>query len=643
MRFEHNSWDSLYREPFGAAPAGSEVTIRARGEGVYNVRLRTYNDHETFYEMHPSPEDGSLYEVTLRLPEKTGLLWYDFQFDADGRSYCYGTIDDCLGGFGQVRSDHDHAYQITVYEKEREVPDWYLEGIIYQIFPDRFAFAEWPAFTPVYQKHTVVHGKWSDSPHYFRNEDGSIDYYDFFGGNLPGIIKKLDYLKDLGVSIIYLNPIFDSVSNHKYDTADYHKIAPEFGNEEIFAILCREAGRRGIRIILDGVFNHTGDDSIYFNKYGHFPGVGAYQSENSPYRNWYKFIHWPHDYDSWWGIKTMPDLNEDSPELQDFIFRNKNSVIKKWLRAGASGWRLDVADELPDHFIEGIKSSLLEEKPEAILMGEVWEDASRKEAYGEMRRYFEGKELDSVMNYPFRSCFIDFFLGNIDSRQAVRQMMSLYEHYPRDNFMGNMNLIGSHDRTRILTILGEADRSMTSLEKENYRLRHEDLEMAVKRLKMLSLLQMTFPGVPAVYYADEAGAEGFEDPYNRGTYPWGHENLDLISWYKKVIRLRNSHEVLRKGDWKPLPSDPDLFAFERILGDTRFLILINRSLNRTVEFTNEDAREPVYENLLTGFSSRSDPFQIPPLSALVMDISPEQPKDSQVIDEEPLIDSPVFT
>lgn len=235
--------------------------------------------------------------------------------------------------------------------------------------------------------------------------------------------------------------------------------------------------------------------------------------------------------------------------------------------------------------------------------------------------YFEGKELDSVMNYPFRDAFMSFFLGSSDSTATARQMMALYEHYPIDNFMGCMNLIGSHDRTRILTILGEADRSMTSLEKENYKLRHEDREMAIKRLKMLSLLQMTFPGVPSIYYADEAGAEGFEDPYNRGTYPWGNEDQNLIDWFKQVIKLRNTHKAFLKGTWRPYKSDPDLFVFERSYEDERYLILINRSLNRTVEFHIPDSQADSYENLLTGFSVKANPVEVPPLTGLVLNLS----------------------
>ena len=623
MNFEHNSWEKIYRRPFGAVPTGSEVMIRARGEGVCNVRLRLfYASHERYFDMIPSVEHPGYFEYKMRMPIKPGLLWYDFRFDADGKQWAYGAQKDGLGGKGELSTDgNPQSFQITLYDPSHHIPIWYKEGVIYQIFPDRFSIGKRPGFEPKFHRHSVVHGSWSDKPHYFRRENGAIDYYDFFGSNLPGITDKLDYLKDLGVTILYLNPIFDSISNHKYDTADYHKIAPEFGNYELFTELCREANKRGIRIILDGVFNHTGDDSIYFNKYGSYPDVGAYQSENSPYHSWYQFTNWPNEYDSWWGIKSMPNLEETSEELQDFLYKQKNSVVKRWLRAGASGWRLDVADELPDSFIQGLKKSVIEEKPDAILIGEVWEDASRKEAYGKLREYFQGHELDSVMNYPFRDCFIAFLLGQINSKQANRLMMSLKENYPKDNFMSNMNLIGSHDRTRIMTVLGEADQSMTVMEKENFRLRPENREIAVKRLKLASLIQMTFPGVPTVYYADEAGAEGFEDPYTRGTYPWGDEDKELIDWYKLIIAIRNSNLALKRGDWIPYDSSDDLLVYERKIDGKRLLVLINRNQNNPASFSLKDAGAHHFPDLLTGKKESGAPVTVEPLGAKVLNIS----------------------
>lgn len=579
LYFKHDSWDPFYKSPFGAAPAGTEVTFRVRSVDTMNIQLHTYFrgvDH--YYPMVQSPDDTQVYEYTLKLPGATGLMWYDFHFDAFNAHYVYGTQPDGIGGEGQVNLFSSNSYQLTIYDPKRKVPDWYKEGLMYQIFPDRFAHGTREGFSPHYPPHTLLHTNWTDSPHYFRNRaDGSIDYWDFFGGNLPGIVDKLDYLKDMGVSILYLNPIFEAMSNHKYDTADYMKIAGEFGTTEIFQTLCREAGKRGIRVILDGVFNHTGDDSRYFNRYGHFDDVGAYQSTESPYYHWYNFRHYPDDYDSWWGVRSMPSMNKDDHDYQHFIYAGDDSVVRTWLRRGASGWRLDVADELTDDFIVGIKDAMMTENPDTVLIGEVWEDASNKVAYGKYRDYFMGRELDSVMNYPFRTAMLDFFNENISSAQAAREMMSLYEHYPRENFMSNMNLIGSHDRMRALTALSDVPENLSELERERYRLDPHKRALAIRKLSLLALVQMTFPGVPCVYYGDEAGMEGFEDPYNRAAYPWGQEDEDLQRWYKKIMRLRANNPVLKKGDWHPVAAPEDVFAFTRTHGGAGLFVAVNRS------------------------------------------------------------------
>lgn len=580
MYFEHNSWNKLYKDPFGAAPIGSEVTFRVRSNETVNNRLHTrFRGHEQFYDMLPSPEDPHLFEVTITVPNTPGLLWYDFHFDAFNTHYVYGASPDGIGGLGQVNLFSQNSYQLTLYDPKRKVPDWYKEGVMYQIFPDRFNHGEREGFKPEYPSKTVLHTRWDDTPHYFRYPDGSIEYWDFFGGNLPGIIDKLDYLKDLGISILYLNPIFESSSNHKYDTANYLKIAPEFGNTEIFKELCVEAEKRGIKVILDGVFNHSGDDSIYFNRYGTYGNTGAYQDSNSPYVGWYNFTNYPNDYESWWGIKSMPSMNKNNPDYQDFIYYGDDSVVKTWLRNGASGWRLDVADELTDDFIVGIKDAMMSVDPDSVLIGEVWEDASNKIAYGKRRGYFSGKELDSVMNYPFRTAMLNFFQGFSSSAQSLREIMSLYEHYPYENFMSNMNLIGSHDRRRVLTALGDIPRTenLSEYDRENFRLNEEQLKLAKERLKLLTLIQMTFPGVPVVYYGDEVGTEGLEDPYNRGTMRWDDIDTEIYDWYKFLIDLRNHSDILKKGDFIPIDTSEDVLAYVREYEGEKYIVAVNRN------------------------------------------------------------------
>lgn len=620
MNFRHNSWDLRFREPFGAMPTGSEVVIRAYTSHISNVKLRTYyNKIESYYDMVPSKFSDTL-EYTLTLPEETGILWYDFSFDYDNTHYCYGTQNDTLGGEGQIYEAYPPSYQITLYNKTRDIPEWYTDGIMYQIFPDRFNKGEKQTFTPEYSTHSLIHGNWNDSPHYFRNQNGDIDYWDFFGGNLQGIIEKLDYLKTLNISILYLNPIFESKSNHKYDTANYLRISPDFGTESIFEELCAEAQKRGIRVILDGVFSHTGDDSLYFNRYGNYSEVGAYQSQDSPYYSWYRFSNYPEEYESWWGVKSMPNVEELNPQYKKFIFEDENSVIRKWLKAGASGWRLDVADELPDEFIAGIKKALLKEKDDAILIGEVWEDASRKVAYDILRQYFSGHELDAVMNYPFREAFIAFMLGHKNSRETSRLMMSLYENYPRGQFKGNMNLIDSHDRARILTTLGEAPSFTKESYKESYKLNSKQYNLAKKRLMLLSFIQMTFPGVPCIYYGDEAGSQGFEDPYNRGTYPWGNEDPDLMDWYKKITTLRAKNKSFQRGSWYPLPSTDDIFAFVRDYQDQSTLCIFNRNTSIEQSFTYNAVSDREGLNLLTDEQEKLDQITLAPLSGKVLKI-----------------------
>ena len=620
MYFRHDSFDLKLREPFGAIPTGSSVTIRVEAHDVMNIRLQTfYRDTEHWYDL--KPEEGTdLFSVTLQMPDQPGLLWYHFQFEAYNRQYQYGTQSDHLGGEGAIYASHDNApsYQITLFDKGRTVPDWYKDGIMYQIFPDRFARPQHPTHHPSFFPSSLVHGDWNDTPHYFRNQDGSIDYWDYFGGTLEGIIEKLDYLKSLNVSILYLNPIFEANSNHKYNTADYKMIAREFGDEDIFIRLCAEAKKRGIHVILDGVFNHTGDDSIYFNKYGRFPTVGAYQSKDSPYYSWYRFSNYPDQYDSWWGIGNMPDVEENNPAYRDYIFKGQDSVVRKWIRDGASGWRLDVADELPDDFIEDLKTALLEEGEDNVLIGEVWENASNKVSYGVQRQYFMGHELDAVMNYPFRQTFNDFLLYNISSKAAIRQMMSLYETYPKEQFMSNMNLIDSHDRARALTVLSGVDsKEMTDREKETFKLSPEQRSLAVKRLKLLSLIQMTFPGVPCIYYGDEAGCEGFEDPYNRGTYPWGNEDKSLLRWYEVITTLRAKSKTLTRGRWYPIKTTDDLLAYLRVYKQTVILCLFNRSDHAFVTLKHDLFRGVVGRDMLNHTWEKLDGITVLPLSAKI--------------------------
>ncbi|WP_459998241.1 bifunctional glycogen debranching protein GlgX/4-alpha-glucanotransferase [Paradesulfitobacterium aromaticivorans] len=626
----HNSQDLFYREPFGAVLCSQRITLRLRTFSDIPVErcvLRLWETgREIMISMHQKLEprdnlvaDETLFEGEYEVPGSPGLIWYYFMMRVGTQTYYYGNNEEKLGGEGRLAEGEPPSYQITVYQ-QMHVPEWYKRGVMYQVFVDRFyqAFDSGVTFYP--RKNALVHAHWSDRPVYIKDVSGRVTDWDFFGGNLQGVIEKLPYFKELGISILYFNPIFDAPSNHKYDTADYHKIDPMYGDEAVFQQLIAQAREYGISIILDGVFSHTGSDSIYFNKYGNYPGVGAYQSVDSPYYAWYQFKGNREEYKCWWGGDSLPEVNEMDPSYRRFIYGTEESVLHKWLSMGVAGWRLDVADELPDEFIQELRHAMKHLRPDAVLIGEVWEDASNKISYGKQREYFLGNELDATMNYPFRTIFLGFLLGQSDSRFVHRAVMSLYENYPRENFYAAMNLIGSHDTARILTLLGEAppEQELTETERRNYELLPLARQLAVQRLKLLSLVQMTFPGVPCIYYGDEAGVEGYSDPYNRGTYPWGKEDLEIKQWYQRLLSLHTEYEVLQEGDFRSFFFAPDVYGFMRSGTEEEILILINRHVGeaKTVNLYTKLELFPWVVDLITG--ERLDPERLSamPINAL---------------------------
>lgn len=652
LRAYHDSHEQKYREPFGAVPCGTSVNLKftiITETPIAECQLRVWGQGDTerllLMKMRESQKTDEgyqqLFEIDYPAPEEPGLIWYYFRITIGEQVLYYGNNEEELGGKGSLRKYEPPGYQITVY-LPNQIPSWFKEGIMYQIFVDRFYKAEQAlskqssgvSLEETTKRKGLLHLDWNDTPFYIRDEEGRIERWTFFGGNLAGIIQKLEYLRELGITILYLNPIFEAPSNHKYDTADYLTIDSMFGDEELFRQLVQEAAKRGIAIILDGVFSHTGSDSIYFNKEGNYPELGAFQSPESPYYNWYIFTEYPHRYESWWGVDVLPNVNEMEPSYREFIYEGENSVVRHWLKAGAKGWRLDVADELPDEFIKGLRKAIKEIDEEGILIGEVWEDASNKISYGQLREYFWGEELDSTMNYPWRQILIDFLLGKIGASKTHQKIMSLYENYPRENFYAGMNLLGSHDRIRILTLLGEAPREETlgETEKEKYKLKPEARALAVQRLKQLSLVQMTFPGVPCIYYGDEAGLEGYSDPYNRGTYPWGQADQEILAWHQRVIRLRQEYQVLREGDFTSFHQGDDVYGFQRQNATEQIIVFVNRSLTETKagKLPIEAGKALMLGNgialdLLAGTVLPSDwegTIQIPPLGVQVIYLRP---------------------
>jgi 4-alpha-glucanotransferase len=599
----HNSQLDFFRSPFGAVCSNERLVLHLTIQDTISpvsVVLRLWREDRGEEKLPmtllESTDNCRIYELEMNAPQVPCIVWYYFIIELEDKIYYYGNRPDGLGGVGQLYEQEPPGYQITAFKQGTLTPDWFKEAVMYQIFPDRFYREPENQQVLSAPKGSVIHAHWDNSPYYIRDEaTGRIVSYDFFGGNLQGVITKLPYLKELGVTVIYFNPIFASPSNHRYDTGDYKTVDAMLGDNQTFTQLCDKAKEYGISVILDGVFSHTGSDSIYFNREGNYPEVGAYQSKQSPYYNWYRFKEHPTVYEAWWGIDTMPNVEENEPSYVDFMIEGKDSVIKQWLQLGAKGWRLDVADELPDEFIEKIYKTMKETDSESVLIGEVWEDASNKQSYGKLRKYLQGEELDSVMNYPFRGIVLDFILGVINASAVHRRLMSLAENYPRQNFYAMMNLIGSHDVARILTLLGEApsSESLTVAQQAVYRLPPEKKQVAIARLKIVALWQMTFPGVPCIYYGDEAGVEGYKDPFNRRTYPWGQENEELLAWYKQVIAVRNTYDVFKTGEWISLPVHEHVYgyirkisngknAFDQAAQDNTAVILLNASVDQSI-------------------------------------------------------------
>ena len=564
------------KTPYGAVPLGTAVSLRVRPletEGFTDCALIQL--HEFAGEQLETPlirqgpdGDRRRFSLTFSAPETPELVWYWFRFRRADGTVLY--LDK--NGYHDS-ADNLSGWQLTVYDPALETPDWFGKGITYQIFPDRFCRLETPDPAGMIGDRWV-HENWEDTPVWKPDPDGEVRNRDFFGGSLAGIASKLDELKALSVTTLYFCPIFESASNHRYNTADYRRIDPMLGSEEDFRALCDEAHTRGMRVLLDGVFNHTGSQSVYFNADGFYPTVGAAQSQDSPYYDWFRFSQWPTDYDAWWGIKTLPAVEESTPSYVDYIIENQDSVVRHWLRSGADGWRLDVADELPDWFIEKLRTAVDETKPGALVIGEVWEDGSNKISYSQRRKYLLGRETHGLMNYPFRTAALHYLQGG-GAVDFCRAMEEIREHYPAPAFYSAMNFLSTHDTPRILTLLGARVTPASKDDRAAYRLSPEEYRRGAELLKLAVVLLYCFPGSPTVYYGDEAGMQGFEDPLNRGTYPWGHEDRDLKDWYTKLGRARADHPALQEGDLQWLYAAERCLAFRRATVEESLTVVLN--------------------------------------------------------------------
>ena len=595
ITFSKYTSDGRDATSLGAFPKGETLRLVVtcpRTLGASAVVLRLWRDgsaeRDTPFEF-VSGDVTTLtdtYELTLNTTELcgeavSGLFYYRLLFVRRGDTL----FSDSINNVDFELVGHDGvAFRLLIHEADYAAPAWFGEGVMYHVFVDRFAKGEGETLRRQGERAPEINPDWEGGiPQYPAYPGAHLTNHIHFGGNLWGVAEKLDYLASLGVKVIYLSPIFEAYSNHKYDTGDYMTVDGGFGGEPALDNLITEAGKYGMKIVLDGVFNHTGDDSRYFNRYGLYPTVGAVQDEDSPYYKWFCFRNFPDEYESWWGIPILPKLNHTTEACRHY-FTGEDGVCAHYVKKGIGGWRLDVADELCDEFLDELRASVKSAVPntDPVIIGEVWENAADKVAYGNRRRYLQGKQLDSVMNYPVRSGILAFIRDG-DAETLYHTLTELYASYPRSVSDSLMNLIGTHDTERILTVLGAdwEDYDKPNDELATLRLSPEKRQKAARLLKLASTLQFTVFGIPSVYYGDEVGMEGFHDPFCRFPFPW-HDledpiRADLLGHYRALGELRKS-PAFHGGDFKILSHGESYIVYERtaVGGSDRVVIAVHR-------------------------------------------------------------------
>ena len=571
-----NSRLPRYKTPFGAIAAGMPVTLRLDVPGSFgyvdpHLVLTKDREDPVHYRMeYTGQSDGVNHFAVTVTPTTSGLYFYYFDLYTDFRKICRGP-----GAEGHLTWVLEDSWQLTVYEPDFQTPDWIKSGTMYQIFPDRFYEGDPDKTMPFADR--IYRADKECEPYFWPTEqpEGYLNM-DYFGGDFLGIQKKLPYLKGLGVTCIYLNPIFEAHANHRYNTADYLKADPLLGTNEDFAALCKEASRQGIRIILDGVFSHTGSDSRYFNREGRYGPGGAYRDRHSPYRSWYDFDSgYACGYRSWWGFETLPEVEEESPSYIDFVC-GPGGVIDTWLGLGASGFRLDVADELPDDFIEKIRAAVKAHGADKLLIGEVWEDATTKEGWGRRRTYLRGHGLDTTMNYPFRNAAIDFVRG-ADAAAVADAILSICENYPKPALDCAMNFLSTHDTERAITaIADEPTNGRDRFWQSGRRIPLSRMDDAVRRELLAYALLFTLPGVPCIYYGDEIAMQGYRDPFNRAYYDWNSTERRLRGPLANLAELRRSCDAFKGGAIEWVEAAGDVLHFRRVGRTQTAEIILNR-------------------------------------------------------------------
>ena len=607
--------NGLDRSTHGSFECGEDLEFIAevpRSLGASAVVLRICRDGESNRDLPFSFTDSDgvrdIYALSIDTAkicagEGSGLFFYELLFLRGLDTLFTNThnnVDFDLSLSSQGR------FTMLIYRKGLRTPEWFHGRTMYQIFVDRFNKGSIPTEP---RADVIMNNDWhSGVPQYAEIQGEDVANNMFFGGTLWGVAEKLEYLKRMGVGVIYLNPIFRAYSNHKYDTGDYLEVDSMFGGNEALDALIEKANKLDIKIILDGVFNHTGENSRYFDKYGEYGGVGAYSDPESPYREWFRFGESRDEYQSWWGIKILPRLNHENESCRRF-FTSKDGVGAEYIKKGVAGWRLDVADELSDEFLDEFNESVKDASgDEALIIGEVWENAATKVAYTKRRRYLRGGQLDSVMNYPLRKGILAFVLKK-DAASLADILKSIYSSYPKPVCDSLMNILGTHDTERVLTVLGkqnaEEDRSVGSALAQK-RLSDDQREKAIRLLKLAATLQFTVYGVPSVYYGDEAGMEGYRDPFCRLPYPWGREDSQLVGYYEKLGRLRDENrDVLAEGEFYVDHAKGGVIAYTRQSESGEIRVIANAG-GRAVSY----ALEGEWLELLSGerYSGKVAPY-----------------------------------
>lgn len=570
------------KSPYGAVKCGEKLSLHfpiaswvSVDKMFVFIRL---GDVSTPVEMRfEKSENGFSVYTADYVFDAAGIYYYRFEMrNRDGVWY-YGRGENGESVCGENLPE----WQLTVYKSTYKTPDFAKGNIIYHIFVDRFNRADGVKTKRKYR----LHESFSESPEVV-SADGKYYADDFFGGNFNGIREKLDYLEELGVGIIYLSPIFKAYSNHRYDTGDYLKVDELLGTEDDFKRLLDAAHEKGMKVILDGVFNHSGADSLYFNKFGTYDSLGAYQSKSSPYYDWYYFKKFPDEYACWWGCDNVPDLNKSNKDYRALVF-GKNGVVEKWQKLGADGWRLDVVDELPIDFVNLLIKKIKSVNKDALVIGEVWEDASTKVSYGELRPYLLGDQLDGTMNYPFMNAIIAYVRDG-DEKFFKDTIQSILENYPKETVYCLMNSLGTHDTVRIINALSDVRaHGWSKTHKLGYKLPDSEYEKAKKKLYLASVLQFTLPGIPSIFYGDEAGLQGFDDPINRRPYPWGSEDKEILMHYKKLGRIRRENRAVFSGGFN-MRDENGLVAYERAGGDDEILIAVNAGADDKTLIINKE-------------------------------------------------------